>query len=176
MFSWQDLDTALLGSFSDGRMLSGRPVEVVAQRCRDGIKELRFSDPRPEDGGPEFSYRPPDRGSFGDQPLETDPLDTKYMYLASSVGRGEMMMMIMIIMIMMTMILGRERRGRMGGPRHPAADHHQPLQWPDHAGEGEGGIQGRHGSATAGETRSDSGDGLQTGGEDDYNDVKGSST
>lgn len=35
--------TALVGKFQDGVMLEGRSTIIVAERCNDGIKELKLS-------------------------------------------------------------------------------------------------------------------------------------
>ena len=35
------MKTALVGTFVDGVMIEGRPTKVIAERCNDGIKEVK---------------------------------------------------------------------------------------------------------------------------------------
>jgi len=80
-YIYQDLNTALLGNFQKGLMVSGREVDIIGFRCVRGMMILRFSSPK----GPTFHYDPPTKTFFGDQPLVQDPLDKKYIRLAPSV-------------------------------------------------------------------------------------------
>ena len=82
-YLYPDLELALLGSFRSGVLVEGREVAVTGHRYHpdDGVMRLTFS--RPREGGPVFRYDPPGPHSFGDQPLERDPLDRKYVSILS---------------------------------------------------------------------------------------------
>ena len=42
-FIYPDMRTALAGKFQDGVMLEGRSTTIVAERCNDGVKEIKLS-------------------------------------------------------------------------------------------------------------------------------------
>ena len=41
--------TVLVGKFKDGVMLEGRPSLIIAERCNDGIKEIKLSTKKKTD-------------------------------------------------------------------------------------------------------------------------------
>lgn len=47
--------TALTGKFVDGEMLEGSHVKIVRERCRRGIKHLRWT--RPKEGDQVFRFQ-----------------------------------------------------------------------------------------------------------------------
>ena len=48
-FIYPDLLTGLHGRFRDGEVVEARAVDIVAERCREGVKEVRLRL-RTEDG------------------------------------------------------------------------------------------------------------------------------
>ena len=79
VFIYPDMKTVLVGKFEDGIMLSGRPAKIVAERCNDGIKEIKISSIKPD--APTFKYSRPTRVNIGDQPKEMDPYERKLVYI-----------------------------------------------------------------------------------------------
>jgi hypothetical protein len=79
VFIYPDMKTVLVGKFEDGIMLSGRPAKIVAERCNDGIKEIKLSAVKPD--APTFKYSRPTRVNIGDQPNEMDPYERKFVYI-----------------------------------------------------------------------------------------------
>ena len=49
------MKTAIIGTFVDGVMIQGRASKVIAERCNDGIKEIKVD--RPKFGGPNISFQ-----------------------------------------------------------------------------------------------------------------------
>ncbi len=79
-FIFPDLETALVGRFENGRMLSGRPTRIVAERCKHGMKELKFA--KPNWILPIFKYQRPTWIQPGDQPTVADPFELRTIYIA----------------------------------------------------------------------------------------------
>ena len=79
IFVYPDMKVALVGHFEDGVMVEGRPSHVIAERCNNGIKEIKVA--KPKYGMPTFKYDPPTRIRIGDQPRVMDPYDRKYVYI-----------------------------------------------------------------------------------------------
>ena len=73
------MKTVLVGKFEDGIMLSGKPAKIVAERCNDGIKEIKLSSVQPD--VPEFKYSRPTRVNIGNQPNRMDPYEKKFVYV-----------------------------------------------------------------------------------------------
>ena len=45
IFIYPDMRTVLVGQFEDGIMIQGRSAKIIAERCNDGIKEIKFALP-----------------------------------------------------------------------------------------------------------------------------------
>ena len=41
LYLYPDMVTGILGTWSHGSLVEGRAVDILAERCRDGLKELR---------------------------------------------------------------------------------------------------------------------------------------
>jgi hypothetical protein len=66
-YIYPDLETAIVGEFSDLVLVSGRTSKVLGERCNDfGLKEVDFAPVDP-DQEPVF-FSPPTNTSFGDGP------------------------------------------------------------------------------------------------------------
>ncbi len=48
-FVYPDLKTALVGKFEGSLMISARERKIVAEKCGNGIKRIKFSEIRSED-------------------------------------------------------------------------------------------------------------------------------
>jgi hypothetical protein len=80
-FVYPDFETALVGSFNNFVMKSGRRSSVVAERCAaNGIKEVLLA----EGSGPKLFYSPPTNTSFGEGPHVRDAYEERLTYLAQS--------------------------------------------------------------------------------------------
>ena len=79
--------TVLVGQFKDGIMTEGRPAKIIAERCNDGIKEIKVSMPTYD--APTFKYGRTTRIDIGDQPTVMDPFESTYVYVNETEWAGE---------------------------------------------------------------------------------------
>ena len=79
------MKTALIGTFKDGVMISGRLSKVIAERCNDGIKEIRVDEAKID--APIFSYQRNTRVRIHD-PIRMDPFEKRNVYVDST-ERGD---------------------------------------------------------------------------------------
>ena len=77
-FLYPDMKTALVGRFKEGVMVDARPAMVIAERCNDGIKEIKFSLPKPE--AVVFSFKRNTRVRIHD-PTIMDPYEKQFVYV-----------------------------------------------------------------------------------------------
>jgi hypothetical protein len=82
-FIYPDFETALIGEFVNKVMISAKPTKIVAERCKDGIKELKFA--KPKKNAPIFKYERPSRDKIGDQPIVADPFERKRVFIDKGV-------------------------------------------------------------------------------------------
>ena len=62
-------------------MQKAQESQILESKCdKNGMRILTFSRPN----GPFFHYEEPSSENFGDQPLEMDPLDKKYLVIKNS--------------------------------------------------------------------------------------------
>lgn len=82
-FVYQDLLTGLTGSFVNGVLQWAHAVDVVAERCNNGIKELRFE---PAMHSPDITWtkHEPNETYIGQHPTVMDPYEEKSIYFAES--------------------------------------------------------------------------------------------
>ena len=73
------MKTVLVGQFKDGIMIQARPAKIVAERCNDGIKEIKIS--KVKSGAPTFKYARATKLNIGDQPTVMDPYEKKIVYV-----------------------------------------------------------------------------------------------
>ena len=73
------METVLIGLFKDGIMIQGKQAKIVAERCNDGIKEIKVSTPLPN--SPTFKYSRKTRIYMGDQPTKMDPYEKNTIYI-----------------------------------------------------------------------------------------------
>ena len=71
--------TVLVGQFEDGIMIQGRPAKITAERCNDGIKEIKVSSPKAD--APTFRYGRTTRIDMGEQPTTMDPYERNFVYI-----------------------------------------------------------------------------------------------
>ena len=79
IFIYPDMKTVLIGQFENGLLMQGKPAKIVAERCNDGIKEIKVSAIIPD--SPTFKYSRPNRIHIGDQPTKVDPYESRYVYI-----------------------------------------------------------------------------------------------
>lgn len=82
------METAFLGSFKKFEMVAARATKIVAERCENNIKKLKFAAPKSDDE-PIFRYERPNRLRLGDQPLVMDPYEKKTVYVQDLEQEGE---------------------------------------------------------------------------------------
>ena len=82
-FIYPDFETVLLGNFQNGVMIAAKPTKILAERCKNGIKELKFAHPKENE--PIFKYERPTDLRPGDQPTVADPFESKRIYIGEGV-------------------------------------------------------------------------------------------
>ena len=79
--------TVLIGKFSDGVMLEGRPSKIIAERCNDGIKEILVRPPKIS--SPVFSFKRSTRLRIDNSTI-IDPFEKNMVYVnITTYGGGE---------------------------------------------------------------------------------------
>ena len=79
VFIYPDMKTVLVGQFKDGIMIRSRPAKIAAERCNDGIKEIKISKIKSD--APTFKYSRPTNMDIGDQPTVMDPYEKQIVYV-----------------------------------------------------------------------------------------------
>ena len=64
-------------------MIEAKPSKVIAERCNQGLKEIRIA--KPKVNAPTLRYSRPTRIRLGDQPLVMDPFERRNIYIATGV-------------------------------------------------------------------------------------------
>ena len=60
-------------------MIAAKPTKILAERCKNGIKELKFA--KPKENAPTFKYERPTHIKPGDQPNVPDPFESRRIYI-----------------------------------------------------------------------------------------------
>ena len=74
------MKTALVGDFENGTMIAAKESKVIAERCHQGMKEIRIGKPKPD--APIFKYSRPTRIRIADQPALMDPYTRKNIFIS----------------------------------------------------------------------------------------------
>ena len=82
-FIYPDFETVLRGEFINGTMMAAKPTKIVAERCKNGIKQLKFAKPAKD--APILKYQRPNFLRPGDQPQIADPFERKLIYINKGV-------------------------------------------------------------------------------------------
>ena len=69
-------------------MIAAKPTRIAAERCYNGIKELKFYEPKKN--APILKYERPTNLRPGDQPLVADPFETRRIYIGKGVMQDGM--------------------------------------------------------------------------------------
>ena len=85
-YIYPDMRTVLIGKFKDGVMIEGRPAKILAERCNDGLKEIRLSKPDPK--SPVFTFKRNNRLRIY-EPTIMDPFEKSVVYIRTTEGRGD---------------------------------------------------------------------------------------
>lgn len=75
------METALVGQFKNDSMVAAKPAKVIAERCNQGIKEIKVALPTSA-RTPILKYVRPNHIRIGDQPTIMDPFERKYVFIA----------------------------------------------------------------------------------------------
>ena len=86
IYVYPDMRTVLVGKFKDGAMMEARQSKIIAERCNDGIKEIKIS-PLPKEN-PVFSFKRNNRLRIH-APTIMDPFEKNTVYVQTTEGRGE---------------------------------------------------------------------------------------
>ena len=73
------MTTALVGTFENGVMIQGRQSKIIAERCNNGIKEIKLSSVKNQ--SPSFKHERATRLYIGHQATEMDPYEKKAVYI-----------------------------------------------------------------------------------------------
>ena len=82
--------TVIVGKFQDGVMLEGKPSKIVAERCNDGIKEIKLSRKSNKDINdiPIFKFHRNTRVRIY-QPTLMDPLEKNTVFIQTDDEKGD---------------------------------------------------------------------------------------
>ena len=80
VFLYPDMATVLVGEFANGLMKRAKPSRIIAERCKDGMKQIRWKSPK--GNAPIFKFQRPTPFNIGDQPQVPDPIQVKNVYIA----------------------------------------------------------------------------------------------
>ena len=75
------METVYLGSFKEIKMIGARATKIVAERCQNNLKMLKFAPPKRGGDEPIFKFERPSHFCLGDQPLEVDPYEKRTVYV-----------------------------------------------------------------------------------------------
>ena len=73
------METALVGKFKNGRMITTKESRVIRERCNHGMKEIEIMNPRKD--SPIYRYTVLSPTDIGDQPTLMDPYERKNVYI-----------------------------------------------------------------------------------------------
>ena len=85
-FIYPDLKTVIVGKFSDGVLVEGRPSKIVAERCKNGMKQIKVANP--DQKLSLFTFKRNNKLRVH-QPKIMDPLETNSVYVGHTEERGE---------------------------------------------------------------------------------------
>ena len=61
-------------------MIAAQPTKITAERCKDGIKHVKFA--KPKANAPWLKYQRPNFLRPGDQPKVADPFEQKMIFIS----------------------------------------------------------------------------------------------
>ena len=73
------MQTALVGKFQNGSMITAKESSITRERCNHGMKEIEIKKPYP--GSPIYKFTARSPTSIGDQPTLMDPYERKNVYV-----------------------------------------------------------------------------------------------
>ena len=74
------MKTALTGRFKSGLMKSAFTANITAERCNNGIKEIKISMSK-DNTSPTFKYSRPTKFNIGDTPTLEDPYESVHVFV-----------------------------------------------------------------------------------------------
>ena len=86
-FVYPDFLTGLRGRFEHGVLVDAIAVDIVGERCKDGVKELMI-EPAVKDGGVRWEKQEANHWFIGKNPLVMDPYERKSVYVGESLIPG----------------------------------------------------------------------------------------
>ena len=78
--------TVIVGKFKDGVLIEGRTSKIIAERCKNGIKEIKVA--KPDKGSPVFNFRRNNKLRVH-QPKLMDPFEKNSVYVGPTDEKGE---------------------------------------------------------------------------------------
>ena len=79
------MKTALVGKFKDGVMIKGRAAKIIAERCNDGLKEIKVALSKSKKAS--FTFERTTRVRVH-QPTLMDPYEKRFVYV-NTTERGD---------------------------------------------------------------------------------------
>ena len=83
---YPDIKTVIVGKFKDGVLIEGRPARIVAERCKNGLKEISISLPNPK--SPTFKFKRNNNIRVY-QPTIMDPFEKNSVFIGNTKEKGE---------------------------------------------------------------------------------------
>jgi hypothetical protein len=77
------METALVGKFQNGNMVTAKESSIIKERCNHGMKEIEVKKPYP--GSPIYKYTARSPTSIGDHPTLMDPYERKNVYVEKGI-------------------------------------------------------------------------------------------
>ena len=89
-FIYPDMRTVLVGKFQDGVMLEGRSSIIIAERCNNGIKEIKFSTKKIIDTKNPVVYRFSRNTRIRiHEPTLMDPFEKNTVFIKTDIEKGD---------------------------------------------------------------------------------------
>ena len=86
IYVYPDMRTVLIGQFRDGVMMEARPSKIIAERCNEGLKEIKVSSPRME--SQIFSFERNNKLRIH-HPRIMDPFEKNTVYVKETDAKGD---------------------------------------------------------------------------------------
>ena len=80
------MKTVITGKFRNGVLIEGKPAKIVAERCRNGMKEISISSPNSKT--PSLSFKRNNHIRIH-QPAIMDPFEKNGVFVKNTIGKGE---------------------------------------------------------------------------------------
>ena len=80
------MKTVIIGKFKDGILVEGRPSKIIAERCKNGMKEIKVA--KPDQRSSVFNFKRNNKLRVH-QPKLMDPFEKNSVYVGHTEEKGE---------------------------------------------------------------------------------------